>query len=80
MTISATETAARWLRENGYGRHAQIREAVEVATGQAVDYGKVYALALWSGDEHVCRTVRDALKANLSLSWYGELGNCAPSK
>ena len=75
MTKTATTIAARWIRENGYGRDAGIRGAVHTATSQAVDYGKAYALSLWGGDDRVSRTVRDALKANLALSWYGELAN-----
>lgn len=74
--MNATKTATRWIRDNGYARKADIREAVQTATAQAVDYGKAYALSLWSGDDRISRTVRDALKANLNLSWNGELANC----
>lgn len=76
--IQAIETATKWIRENGYSRKAafEIREAVLTATNQAIDYGKPYALSLWSGDDQISRIVRDALKANLNLPWNGELANC----
>lgn len=70
-----TNTAAKWIRDNGYSRNTQVREAVTTATAQAYAYGKTYALSLWSGDDKLSRTVRDALKANGNLPWTGELAN-----
>lgn len=73
---TATQTATKWIRENGFARKADIREAIQTATEQAVSYGKTYALSLWAGDDKTSRIVRDALKANLNLAWHGELANC----
>lgn len=77
IEMTATKTAAKWLRDNGLSRNAEIREAVQTATEQAIAYGKAYALTLWAGDDKTSRIVRDALKANLNLIWHGEIANCA---
>ncbi len=77
QTSTATKTTAQWIRDNGFSRNAKIRTAVQTATGQALDYGKAYALSLWAGDDATSRTVRDALKANGSLPFNGQLANCA---
>lgn len=74
---TATQTATQWLRDNELNRKTTIRNAVHTATGQAIDYGKAYAMALWAGDDPISRLVRDALKANLDLPHHGELANCA---
>jgi hypothetical protein len=76
-TTTATKTAAHWLRDNGFSRKTAIREAVQTATSQALDYGKAYALSLWAGDDTTSRLVRDALKANPNLPFHGTLANCA---
>lgn len=77
QTSTAAATATRWIRDNGFARKAAIREAVETATAQALDYGKAYALSLWAGDDATSRIVRDALKANLNLPFHGAIANCA---
>lgn len=69
------KTAAKWLRENDLMSNADVREAVETATGHAWSYGKAYALSLWSDNDMISRLVRDALKANGDLPWHGELAN-----
>ena len=69
------KAATQWIKDNGFSRNREVREAVETATGQAFSYGKAYALSMWAGDDMISRLVRDAIKANGDLGWKGSFAS-----